>query len=86
MLDKRSYDHKILLISTIKNVFSKLMSLKDKQSRVVSIYGLLLKGLIMTGSNDNTILAYTLESPEPIFKLEGHKDTGKDGNKTTASR
>ena len=29
-------------------------------------------GLIMTGSSDHTILAYTLESPQPVFKLEGH--------------
>ncbi|KAK3090943.1 hypothetical protein FSP39_015921 [Pinctada imbricata] len=30
-------------------------------------------GLIMTGSNDNTILAYTPESPQPVYKLEGHE-------------
>ena len=34
------------------------------------------QGLIMTGSHDNTILAFTLESPQPQFKLTGHTDTG----------
>ncbi|XP_013391939.1 phospholipase A-2-activating protein-like [Lingula anatina] len=33
------------------------------------------QGLIMTGSNDNSILAFTLESPQPVFKLTGHDDT-----------
>lgn len=33
-------------------------------------------GLIMTGSNDNNIHAYSLESPQPQFKLEGHTNTG----------
>ena len=28
-------------------------------------------GLIVTGSSDHTILAYTLDSPQPIYKLEG---------------
>ncbi|XP_033729624.1 phospholipase A-2-activating protein-like isoform X3 [Pecten maximus] len=32
-------------------------------------------GLILTGSNDSTILAYTLDSPEPIYKLTGHSNT-----------
>ncbi|XP_069126256.1 phospholipase A-2-activating protein-like [Argopecten irradians] len=32
-------------------------------------------GLILTGSNDSTILAYTLDSPEPIYKLSGHSNT-----------
>ncbi|XP_071118768.1 phospholipase A-2-activating protein-like [Haliotis cracherodii] len=32
-------------------------------------------GLIITGSNDNTILAFTLESPQPVFKLTGHTGT-----------
>ena len=34
------------------------------------------QGLIYTGSNDSTILAYTLESPQPVFKLTGHSSTG----------
>ncbi|XP_072173006.1 phospholipase A-2-activating protein-like [Diadema setosum] len=33
------------------------------------------QGLIMTGSNDAKIHAYTLESPMPVYKLEGHKNT-----------
>ena len=33
-------------------------------------------GLIMTGSNDKNIHAYSLESPEPQYKLQGHGDTG----------
>ncbi|KAL5022612.1 hypothetical protein ScPMuIL_001767 [Solemya velum] len=32
-------------------------------------------GIILTGSNDSTILAYTLSSPEPAFKLTGHTNT-----------
>lgn len=36
-------------------------------------------GLILTGSNDKTILAYDLESPQPKYKLTGHEDTGDDG-------
>ena len=38
------------------------------------------QGLIVTGSNDKTILAFTLDSPKPIFKLEGHSDTGRHGD------
>ncbi len=34
------------------------------------------QGLILSGSNDNNILAFSLESPEPVFKLSGHSDTG----------
>ena len=34
-------------------------------------------GLILTGSNDHDILAYTLDSPQPVFKLSGHTETGK---------
>ena len=34
-------------------------------------------GLIMTGSTDNTIIAYTPDSPEPVYKLEGHEGNGK---------
>ncbi|XP_053395858.1 phospholipase A-2-activating protein-like [Mercenaria mercenaria] len=32
-------------------------------------------GLIFTGSNDSTILAFTLDSPQPLYKLEGHTST-----------
>ena len=35
------------------------------------------QGLIVTGSNDKTILAYTLDSPQPVYKLEGHVGTGE---------
>jgi phospholipase A-2-activating protein len=35
------------------------------------------QGLILTGSNDSTILAFTLNSPAPIYKLEGHTENGK---------
>jgi len=34
-------------------------------------------GLIMTGSNDNVIHAYTLSSPEPVYKLTGHTGNGR---------
>ena len=33
-------------------------------------------GLIFTGSNDSTILAFTLDSPQPVYKLTGHSSTG----------
>ncbi|KAK2149566.1 hypothetical protein LSH36_446g01013 [Paralvinella palmiformis] len=33
------------------------------------------QGLIMTGSTDNNILAFNLESPSPVYKLEGHTKT-----------
>ena len=33
-------------------------------------------GLIFTGSNDNNIFAYTLDSPQPQFRLSEHSDTG----------
>ena len=36
------------------------------------------QGLIMTGSTDNNILAFNLESPSPVYKLEGHTKTGKN--------
>lgn len=48
-------------------------------------------GLILTGSNDKTILAYDLESPQPRYKLTGHEDTvcslaaGKFGTVISAS-
>jgi len=35
-------------------------------------------GLIATGSNDNNIHIYDLETPSPLRKLEGHKDTGEN--------
>ena len=34
------------------------------------------QGLIVTGSNDHKINAYTLESPMPVFTLTGHENTG----------
>ena len=34
------------------------------------------QGLIVTGSSDKTILGFTLNSPRPVFKLEGHSETG----------
>ena len=33
-------------------------------------------GLIMTGSNDNIIHAYSLENAEPQYTLQGHTNTG----------
>ena len=33
------------------------------------------QGLIITGSHDNMIHAYTLDSLSPVFKLAGHSDT-----------
>lgn len=38
------------------------------------------QGIILTGSNDSTILAFTLNSPAPIYKLEGHTENGKTFN------
>ncbi|CAH1775959.1 unnamed protein product [Owenia fusiformis] len=32
-------------------------------------------GLILTGSNDSMIFGYTLDSPQPILRLEGHSNT-----------
>ena len=34
-------------------------------------------GIIYTGSNDSTILAFTLDSPQPVAKLTGHSGNGK---------
>ena len=34
------------------------------------------QGLILTGSNDCSILAYTINSPAPIYKLTGHTNAG----------
>jgi len=33
-------------------------------------------GLIVTGSNDHSINGYTLDSPEPVYRLTGHTDNG----------
>ena len=33
--------------------------------------------LIVTGSNDHNIRAFTLDSATPIIELKGHSDTGK---------
>ena len=35
------------------------------------------QGLIITGSNDHKINAYSLDSPRPVFTLTGHENTGK---------
>lgn len=35
------------------------------------------EGLVATGSNDQCIHVYSLQSPAPLYKLEGHKDTGQ---------
>ncbi|CAH1243636.1 PLAA [Branchiostoma lanceolatum] len=32
-------------------------------------------GMVVTGSNDHSIHIYSLESPEPVYKLTGHKNT-----------
>ena len=34
------------------------------------------QGLIVTGSNDHKINAYSLESPLPVFTMTGHSNTG----------
>lgn len=34
------------------------------------------RGLIATGGNDNNICVFSLDKPEPIFILQGHKNTG----------
>ncbi|CAL8241785.1 unnamed protein product [Merluccius merluccius] len=33
------------------------------------------RGLIATGGNDNNICVFTLDQPQPLFRLEGHKNT-----------
>uniref|UniRef100_A0A3Q3G4N8 Phospholipase A2-activating protein n=1 Tax=Labrus bergylta TaxID=56723 RepID=A0A3Q3G4N8_9LABR len=33
------------------------------------------RGLIATGGNDNNICVFTLDQPQPIFMLKGHKNT-----------
>lgn len=35
------------------------------------------RGLIVTGSNDHAIHAYTLDSPEPKYRLSGHSGNGR---------
>lgn len=35
-----------------------------------------IHGIILTGSNDHTINAYTLDSPSPIYTLKGHEGNG----------
>lgn len=48
-------------------------------------------GLIITGSTDNNIHAYDLESPLPVYKLMGHTDNvcslsaGKQGTLISGS-
>ena len=38
------------------------------------------QGLIVTGSNDKSILAYMPGVPDPVFKLEGHTGNGEYNN------
>lgn len=35
------------------------------------------EGLVATGSNDQVINVYNFTSPAPLYKLQGHKDTGE---------
>lgn len=35
------------------------------------------RGLIATGGNDNNICVFTLDRPQPLFILQGHKNTGE---------
>lgn len=35
------------------------------------------RGLIATGGNDNNICVFTLDRPQPLFTLKGHKNTGE---------
>ncbi len=34
------------------------------------------RGLIATGGHDNNICVFSLDRPDPLFTLEGHKNTG----------
>lgn len=34
------------------------------------------RGLIATGGNDNIICVFSLDRPDPLFTLKGHKNTG----------
>lgn len=35
------------------------------------------RGLIATGGNDNNICVFTMDQPQPLFTLTGHKNTGE---------
>ena len=35
------------------------------------------RGLIASGGNDNNICVFTLDQPQPLFTLQGHKNTGE---------
>uniref|UniRef100_A0AAZ3Q6W2 Phospholipase A-2-activating protein n=1 Tax=Oncorhynchus tshawytscha TaxID=74940 RepID=A0AAZ3Q6W2_ONCTS len=36
------------------------------------------RGLIATGGNDHNICVFTLDQPQPLFTLKGHKNTGHE--------
>uniref|UniRef100_A0A671YXC3 Phospholipase A2-activating protein n=1 Tax=Sparus aurata TaxID=8175 RepID=A0A671YXC3_SPAAU len=36
------------------------------------------RGLIATGGNDNNICVFTMDQPQPLFTLKGHKNTGHE--------
>uniref|UniRef100_A0A669BZA0 Phospholipase A2-activating protein n=1 Tax=Oreochromis niloticus TaxID=8128 RepID=A0A669BZA0_ORENI len=36
------------------------------------------RGLVATGGNDNNICVFSLDRPQPIFTLKGHKNTGHE--------
>ncbi|KAH9488092.1 hypothetical protein Btru_065405 [Bulinus truncatus] len=60
------------------NTFHKLLVLKGHTNFVSSICVMppddtYPEGLIVTGSNDKTILAYKPDNPDPVFKLTGHE-------------
>lgn len=35
------------------------------------------RGLIATGGNDNNICVFSLDQPQPLYTLKGHKNTGE---------
>lgn len=35
------------------------------------------RGLIATGGNDNNICVFTMDQPQPLITLKGHKNTGE---------
>lgn len=35
------------------------------------------RGLIATGGHDNNICVFTMDHPQPLFTLKGHKNTGE---------
>lgn len=39
------------------------------------------RGLIATGGHDNNICVFSLDRPDPLFTLKGHKNTGTVHNK-----